>query len=225
MFKELMMDIKNITYKILVIDDNNISNNPPLNLELIKIYLDLKEFEVEIIFEPFTTVDNLRNYFKTNPDFDIVLFDIELLNTNMNDELFPSLFEYKSMNRLSKTILFSSHISESELKGLEADLPKSLLLQWVNDYRINGIYPRSEKIISSGIEKCIYEIDPITLNMIHILSSYKDKSFIYSISGKKLNTSELISEIRTQSEIGKDFISSLTNLLITRYALDGNKNE
>jgi CheY-like chemotaxis protein len=215
------MKPQDVQYKALIIDDTDIGlNKPPINIKVLTRILEKKSCFVEFVFHQFKSVDVLNDYLSQNPEYDLILFDI-LLESSDNDtecsSLLESLTNYRKMNRLSKIILFSSLVDEDKLKGLDIQIHGSLLLRWINEYRVNGICPRNEEHVSEIICKCIQEIDPITLNLVSILHTYQNSQQKIYISGVFYSTSELIMQIRAQSDVGQDFVASLTRMMIAQY--------
>ncbi|MFA6647574.1 MAG: hypothetical protein WCS32_02955 [Candidatus Izemoplasmatales bacterium] len=214
------MKLCDVHYKALMIDDTEIVGDSPLNIETIKTLLKHRGYSVDIDFHQFKNVGRLTEYLKHNDDYDLILFDVILEMRNGNEDfnaLSDSLSSYKEKNRLTKTILFTSLVEEHSLKGPDIRVSGSLILNWINHYRINGLCARDDKVIAELISRCIEEIDPITMNLISILDSYQNHKQKFIIGGSSFSTRELIHHIRAQSDVGKEFVAGLTRMMIARY--------
>lgn len=215
------MKPSDVLYKALIIDDIESGNKPPLNIKVLTRLLERRDYYVDFCFHQFVDVGKLKDYLVANSDFDLILFDVVLEsddNKSNYEPLFDSLESYRKNNRLAKTILFSSLVDEDNLKGLDIQISGSLLLRWVNDYRVNGICPRNEEYVSDIICKCIREIDPVTMNLVNILNTYQHEMRKVFIAGNLYSTSELIYQIRAQSDVGQEFVTALTRMMIAQYS-------
>ena len=228
---------QNYQYRVLVIDDapiNDLKNN--FNYIKSEIY---KSKQINVNFSFISEIKNTINEIFSSPfdiimfdeNLDDLCVQLEGNHALSGRELVNKL---RNKNKMCKIIFYSAELTyeedtgnyslflapdlyEYETAGMDVDeatiraMSDQVFFDLINKYKVNKILPKDIDMIVDSIIDCCEDTDTLVMMIYRSIFETQETSFVteYEVAGKQYSPQELLDEILKDSNVSKEFISSM----------------